>query len=72
MSWWGNRLLASAHKLLPVGLLVLAGGATDSAIRPRYPEDDRHGAGSAPSPSAHILRRRSDDKPGSGLRPRVR
>jgi len=40
MSPRGNRLLTLAQKLLPVVILVLAVLATDSGIRPRYPEDD--------------------------------
>jgi FG-GAP-like repeat len=40
MSSRGNRLLSLARRLLPVVILVLAVVATDSGIRPRYPEDD--------------------------------
>jgi enediyne biosynthesis protein E4 len=37
---WANRLLRITLELLAVGILVLVGAATDSAIRQRYPERD--------------------------------
>lgn len=40
MGLWSNRLLTIALKLLSVGLLVLAGGASNSPVRPRYPPED--------------------------------
>ena len=40
MSFRGNRLLTIARGLLPLVILVLAVLATDSGIRPRYPDND--------------------------------
>jgi hypothetical protein len=40
MSFRGNRLLTIAQGLLPLAILVLAVVATDSGIRPRYPDND--------------------------------
>ena len=48
ISWWSNRLLIIARYAFPVELLVLAGAATDSSVRPRYPQDDM-GKDSLPS-----------------------
>jgi len=54
MDFWRNRLLKIAPGLLLVGILLLVGAATDSAIRPRYPENDMGKDSLAPRKKAQI------------------